>query len=254
MDLLSRSSRLRLPQLAGLAAAFALLSGCVAMVPTKREHATTAARAATIQRTVAMPPDLTLNILSGGGVRELRDDWTESARASARQTLATIRPERIVYIGDVADDPAVREELDEVQALYRAVAIDLAMFSSPPLALPSLAGRFDFSVGSVERILDATGGDALLVIFGMDDYFSGDRKAFVALALIGAAFTGAYMGPSSGVEHVSAALIARDGTLLWYDYCGPGTIGDLRQPAGVHATLERLLQSMPQIGTLAPTP
>lgn len=245
--------RARLATVAVALAGLTFLSGCVTMAPTQRLHAAAPNQLPAIERTVAMPPDITLNLLSGGGVRELRDDWTESARASAREALAQIRPERIVYVGDLADHPEVREELEEVQALYRAVALDLAIFSRPPFSLPTIARRFDLSVGSVERILDATGGDALLVVFGMDDYFSGDRKAFVALGLIGAALTGAYVGPGSGVEHVSAALIARDGTILWYDYCGAGRIGDLRQPAGVRATLENLLKSMPQTGAAATT-
>jgi hypothetical protein len=91
------------------------------------------------------------------------------------------------------------------------------------------------------------------MIFAMDDYFSSDRKAFMALGMIGAALTGAYVGPAPGVEHVSAALIARDGTILWYDYCGPGRIGDLRNPEGVRATIENLLKSMPSAGTPAAT-
>ncbi len=239
---------------AACAAILALgLTGCATTtVSTGKLHAGAPAQIASIRTTAVVPPQIVLNQLTAGGVKEQRDDWTNTARQAARETLESLRPERIVYLRDTQLDPAVQTEIAEIQALYRAVDLNLTFFGNPMVGLPTMAGRFDFSVGSVDKVCEAAGADALLLVYGEDDYFTGDRKALAALGLVAAAFTGVYVQPSSGTEHLSAALIARDGTLLWYDSLGAGRLGDLRKPEGVRTTLENLLRSMP--GGVTSTP
>jgi len=217
----------------GMAAACATLlalglTGCATTTATTGKlHAAAPAQIASIRTTAVVPPQIVLNQLTAGGVKEQRDDWTNTARQAARETLESIRPERIIYLRDTQLEPAVLTEIDEIQALYRAVDLNLTFFGNPMVGLPTMAGRFDFSVGSVDKVCEAAGADALLLVYGEDDYFTGDRKAL-------------------------AALIARDGTLLWYDSLGAGRLGDLRKPEGVRATLENLLRSMP--GGITSTP
>mgnify|MGYP005853879869 CR=1 FL=1 len=228
------------------------LTGCATTVArTGRVHQAAAAQLPTIRTTAVVPPAITLNQLTAGGVREQRDDWTQAARAAARESLETMRPENLVYLRDAELPPEIATEIAEVQALYRAVDLNLTLFGNPMVRMPTLAGRFDFSVGSVDRICEAAGADALLLVYGEDDYFTGDRKALIALGFVAAAFTGVYVAPGNGAEHLSAALIARDGTILWYDVLGAGQLGDLRKPEGVKANLENLLRSMPS-GDTAP--
>ncbi len=225
----------------------AALGGCVtAPVRTGKIHEAATTQIAAIQTTAIIPPSITLNQLTAGGVREQRDDWTQSARDAARDTLASMSPETWVYLRDTDLPPEIVAEIAEVQALYRAVDLNLTLFGNPMLRMPTLIGRFDFSLGSVDRICEATGSDALLLVYGEDDYFTGDRKALIALGVLASAFTGVYVAPASGAEHLSAALIARDGTILWYDVLGAGQLGDLRKPEGVKATLTALLQTVPR--------
>lgn len=221
------------------------LGGC-ATVQTGRVHTAASAQLPEIKTAGALPPEITLNQLSAGGVREKRDDWGDGARKNAQAALEQLRPGKIVVLGDAASKPELADEIAEVRALFNAIDTNITLYGSPPLMLPSLAGRFDFSVGSIDHILTESGADALLVISGVDDYFTGDRKALVAVGLVAAAFTGVYIQPGNGAEHISAALIARDGTILWYDSLNHAGIADLRTPEGVKATLERLLKSMPQ--------
>lgn len=205
-----------------------------------------------IGTTAVVPPEIKLHQLSAGGVREQRDDWTEAARANARATLESMRPEHIVYLRDASLPPDLVAELAEVQALYRTIDANITMFGNPWVGLPGAAGRFDFSVGSVDRICDAVDADALLLIYGEDDYFTGSRKFMTGLGVVASiaatAMTGnaVMMTPSSGTEHISATLVARDGTLLWYEVLGAGRIGDLREPEGLRSTIENLLSSMPE--------
>jgi len=201
-----------------------------------------------IGRSAALPPQITLNQLTAGGIREPRDDWTQSAQQTARQFLTKLQPGRIAIASDLELAEPLKQELLEVQALYRSIDMTLTANHDPMgygYNLPTLKGRFEFSVGSVDRICEAAGADALLLVALEDDYFTSDRKALVALGVVAAAITGVYVQPSSGVSHASAALIARDGTLIWYYRLPPMSLSDLRTPAGVQETLGRLVGVMP---------
>lgn len=229
------------------------VTGCAtAPVSNAKLHHAASTQISSIRTTAVVPPDITLSQLSAGGVREQRDDWTEAARTNARATLEAMRPERMVYLRDVALAPELADELAEVKALYRTIDANMMLFGNPMIGLPTAMGRFDFSVGSVDRLCEAVEADALLLIYGEDDYFTGSRKFMTGLGVVASiaasALTGnaVMMTPASGNEHISAALVARDGTLLWYEVLGPGRIGDLRDPEGLRATIENLLRSMPQ--------
>ena len=208
-----------------------------------------------VGRMAVAPPRLILNQLTAGGVREQRDDWTQAARATTRATVLSLRPDRMVVLEESALTPELSTELAEIQALYQTIDLNLALFGNPQVALPTLGGRFDFSVGSIDRLCDAAGADALLLIYGEDDYFTGDRKALAALGIVAAAFTGVALQPSNGRSRLSAALVARDGTLLWSDVLGPGMVGDLRRPDGVQNTIRTLLRGLPPArGPVEPVP
>ncbi|MBE2213081.1 MAG: hypothetical protein IAE82_04350 [Opitutaceae bacterium] len=236
-----------------LLAAALTLSGCAATgrVATNRMHSSALSQMNSVQTTAVVPPEITLHQLSAGGVREQRDDWTEAARANARATLEQMRPERMVYLRDVALPPEIAAELEEVKALYRTIDANITLFGNPMVGLPTALGRFDYSVGSVDKICEAVDADALLLIYGEDDYFTGSRKFMTGLGVVASIAatavtgTGVMVTPSSGTEHLSAALIARDGTLIWYEVLGPGRLGDLREPEGLRTTIENLLSSMP---------
>jgi hypothetical protein len=230
------------------ASVLAAVTGCTTTTPSYsprgRRHATLESQISAIRTTAVAPPVITLNQYTAGGIREQRDDWTDSARQAARETLESLRPEKIVYLRDSALTPEIAAEVAEVQALYRTIELNFAIFSDPYVALPT-AGRFDFSVGSIDRICEAAGADALLLVYGEDDYFTSDRKALAVVGFAASLITKVDVQPSNGREHLSAALVARDGTLLWYAVLGPGMIGDLRKPDGVKATIQNLLRSMP---------
>jgi len=228
-------------------------SGCATTGPvnTAKYHHAASRQMSQIATTAVVPPEIKLNQLSAGGVREQREDWTEAARQNARATLESMRPETMVYLRDAALPQEILDEIAEVRALYRTIDANITMFGNPWVGLPTAAGRFDFSVGSVDKICEAVGADALLLIYGEDDYFTGSRKFMTGLGIVAGIAATAVTGspvmvtPSSGTEHISAALVARDGTLLWYEVLGSGRIGDLRDEEGLRTTLQNLLQSMP---------
>jgi hypothetical protein len=56
---------------------------------------------------------------------------------------------------------------------------------------------------------------------------------------------GGVIGTDAGEAHISAALIGRDGTILWHRMLNQGQISDLRTQDGVAKTLKALFQSFP---------
>jgi hypothetical protein len=154
--------------------------------------------------------DITLRELAAGGNPQERDDWSEIARRTARETLETMRPENYVYFVDEELSDDVKAEIEEVQALFRnAILNDIAFMAPPTRTRPQF--------GSVDAIADAVGADALMLVYGVDDIFTTDRQVLTALSLVAAGLTGVAVVPDSGVAHLNAALIDRNGRLIWYN-------------------------------------
>jgi len=185
-----------------------------------------------------LQPNITLRELGAGGSPQERDDWSDTARETARETLESLRPEKFVYFRDEEVSPEVKAEIVDVQALFETTILnDMAML------YPPTRGRPNF--GSVDSIAAAVGADALLIVYGVDDIFTADRKVLTALSVVAAGLTGVSVMPGNGEAHLNAALIARDGRLIWYSRIYQDQIADLRTPEGVRKTLEHLLRTMP---------
>lgn len=224
-----------------------ILAGCATTQPRwpGLVHGRTPAQMGEVRTVAVLPANITVSQLTAGGVSEVRDDWTQAAREHARAALESIRAGQIVYAGDLDARPDLADEIREVRALYRLIDANIMLFGLSPMAVPTR--NFDFSVGSVERVLDAAGADALLLVGGTDEIFTTDRKVLAVVSVLAsAALTGQAVAPSSGQAHLSAALIARDGTILWWNFVGDGEISDLRTREGVTSTIQRLLASMPR--------
>ena len=226
------------------AAALALsLSGCVTPPPSHRTAARTLAEAPRIKTVAVLPLDVEVAELSTGGMTEKRDDWTAQVTTNledAVERLTSFRPAR-----GAADryPEALAAELDDIRTLYRAITANQFIhgFYGPPI-LDSVRGPLRYELGAMDALLDAAGADAALVVFVRDEYSTGGRKA---VAILGAL---AGIPVRTGVTVSSAALVHRDGTLLWMNHTGAMS-GDLRTPAGADATVKNLFQGVPALAT-----
>jgi hypothetical protein len=256
MSSLYFKGRTALTHSASLGLACFLFTGCTSVVKwTGMSHGSAAGQMQQVHKVAVLPAQITINQLTAGGVSEKRDDWTESAMTHARSILENLRPGSVIYLADLDSRPELADEIREVCALVDLIDTNFMVFGLSPMAAPTAAGRFDFSVGSIDRILEAAGADALLVVDGVDEIFTADRKVLAAVSIIAsAALTGSVVAPGSGQAHVSAALIARDGTVLWWNFVGDGMIKDLRTADGVRATLQRLLEHLPPATPAPETP
>ena len=109
------------------------------------------------------------------------------------------------------------------------------------MKLPAKGGAFDWSLGpGVSEIAEDYDADYGLFVFYRDEQASGGR---IALAVIAAAATGAYM--NTGGEYGFASLVdLRSGDLVWFNVVGAGS-GELRDPTGAAAAVETLFEDMP---------
>src|SRR5262249_19913711 len=73
--------------------------------------------------------------------------------------------------------------------------------------------RFEYSVGSVQRIAQKANADAVLLSYGFDEISTGGRKALHAVGTV----LPFVPRVSAGATGLCAALVDPAGTILWYN-------------------------------------
>jgi hypothetical protein len=229
---------------AGVLVAGWLLGGCATAPVTQKVHASAAARVPALQRVVIAPIDAELAELTAGGVLEPRAEWTTAATQNLAAALAgQTGYTRLEAPALTAED--TRAELEEVQALLRAITINRLASTVPGRGIPFPAadGPLSYNTDPLTHEAQAWQADAVLYVFIRDSFASAGRKSLLALSLVGAAFTGVAVVPAMGSTAMSAALVDRDGTVLWFNHSLGGH--DPRTPEGAQALVRDLLRGLP---------
>jgi hypothetical protein len=224
-----------------LAFVVALFSGCATTPVTYKVHDSAATRAPALRQVVIAPIDAELAELTAGGVLEPRAEWTETAAKNLSAAFST----ETGFNAVAPTEPATRAELEEVQSLLRAITINrfsaVVPGGAPPF--PAAAGPLNYNTGSLAQQARDHNADAILYLFIRDSYATAGRKSLIALSVLGAALTGVAIVPAMGSTAMSAALVDRDGTVLWFNHSLGGH--DPRQPEGARALARQLLAGMP---------
>lgn len=217
-----------------------------------RMHPDFEARFKEVEQAGLVPPDVKIYELTAGGVQELRDDWIEEGEKNIAKFLMEDFQEKPIRIESVEMNDKLKEELEEIQALYRAVSQSIEWHTYPgPNLFREKQENFDYSIGSIEEILDIFKADALIFAYAMDEEATGGRTAVkVGEILVGAtiaAFTGVYVGPShiSG-SYLSVALIDRSGTILWYGLKNDEGGFDFRNPESAARIVKAVVSDFPE--------
>jgi hypothetical protein len=189
---------------------------------------------------VLMPPDVELFEMGASGMLDPKADWTEAAQKNIRTAIETIEQGWNLSGSELSESDA--EAYAEVNRLHAAVAesISLHHFAAGRMALPTKAGRLDWSFGdAVGPLHDKTQADYALFIWMRDSYSSGGRVAAqVALAVLGVVATGgAQVGYASLVD-------LRTGQVMWFNQLARHS-GDLRKSGVAADTLKVLLKDFP---------
>jgi len=213
-----------------------------------RAHPELEIRSKNIKTPSLLPPDIKIYELTAGGVRELRDDWSLRGRENVLRALIENLHKKQYKIKTITISEDLDEEMEEIQALYRAVSMSILMHTYGPYIFPEKLKNFDYSIGSIERILQRFDADAMIFVYGFDEISTSGRKALTVLSIIAGAFTGVALMPRAGLTSVSVALVDASGTILWYSIRSSEGGYDLRNPESAARLLRIILSDFPNLG------
>ncbi len=184
--------------------------------------------------------DVKIYEMSAGGVVEQRDDWCEIGKKNLSVAVSEACKARGVEIKEVSIESDLEEELQDIQALYRAVSRSIRLHTYGPFAFPDKVKDFDYSVGPIEEILKRHGANYLVFIFGQDAVSTGGRKA---LAVVQALVAGVHVG--WGLTHFTMSVADASGNILWYNgFLSEGT-DDLRNASDGEKIVTRVFSELP---------
>ena len=205
-------------------------TGCVTAPVTYKTTADATAKVPAAPRVSILPIDVEVEEISAGGVTEKRADWARTVSANLTQAIAR----ESGYVAAPSLDSAVKEELDDIQALVRRVSQNHLNFLFGPAELSTASKPLAYELGSIERLGKACNADALLFVFARDAYSSGGRKALVALG---------FAIPAPALA--TAALVEPNGRILWFNYYFAQNV-DLRESNGAATLISGLLAGLPK--------
>lgn len=196
-------------------------------------------------KTVLMPIDVKLYVLTVGGTLEPRSDWTQAAKQhilTAVEKEQWLRGSQLQIYREPEDDDPVSRRLVELERLHGAVgsAIVRHNYSDPPMPLPTKRGALDWTLGpEVRAIRETYDADYALFIHLRDSYSSGGRKlATLAALMVGLPLLG---GQQAGF----ASLVdLNTGNVVWFNHL-LSTGGDLRTEEPAAKTVRHLLKGLP---------
>lgn len=230
-------------------AAAILTSGCAtspamqAYQAPHRAHPEVEQRARKIRTIAVLPPDIKISSLSAGGVEELREDWSATGRDNVVQALQAYFNRQPVSIKLVTVDAEVRDTLAELRPLFRAVSASVLHHTYSMHPFVTKLERFEYSVGSVEKIARKVNADAVLLAYGFDEISTGGRKALHAVGTV----LPFVPRVSSGTTGLCAALVDPAGTILWYNIEARTGGYDLREAQGASNFVKVTLVNFPRI-------
>ncbi len=228
-----------------LTAVFAcfVLAGCVT---TSHTQITALERPEARQpRILLMPLDVELSELSAGGLAEPKAEWTEAANKHMAAALQAINAERDLQLLTYDEEKlpaAKRDEIIQLLKLHGIVGNSVLLHQYlQPFALPTKAGKFDWSLGpAVRQLREETGADYALFFWVRDSYSSGGRVAVIMLAAV------LGVGIQGGVQIGFASLVdLNTGNIVWFNRLARPT-GDLRSEAAARETTLVLLTGLPK--------
>jgi hypothetical protein len=205
---------------------------------------------------MVMRPDVTVGLLTAGGMVEPRADWTEQARANLLHALAEQQSGR----GGKTQILERREGVSGVDAetvanlerLHNAVGSSIALHKYMGATLPTKRRQgLDWTLGEdAVKFGRATGMDYALFLHAEDSFASSGRAALQVIGLAGC-IIGFCAPVSGGGQSAYASLVdLRTGEVVWFNVLQtssqlPGVrFGDIRSPEGAAQMVERLLGRM----------
>lgn len=233
----------------GLLLALSLLvaTGCAPTLQSNQDELL--GRAKRLQTIAMLTPDTSISEVSAGGVKEKRDDWSAAGRNNVEQAFIEQLRAKQVAIKVIRPTNGLEDEADEIKALHRAVMDSVYSHAyywggQNPNFFPERMQQFDYSLGSLERLLKKQKADGLVLVHARDEISTAGRKALRVVQAINP-FAVAEQGGTTVVE---VSLADRTGAILWNAFFAESGGYDLRDPASARAFVAKLLNDFPAGG------
>lgn len=206
-------------------------------------------RAQKLRNVVLLSPDTRISELSAGGVREHRADWSAAGRMNLEKAIIKNLAEQGISVKVLKVPADLESEADEIKILYRAVIHSIythAYYWSGrnPDFFPDRMRKFDYTLGSLDRLLDEHKADGLLLVQAEDEISSSGRKALLVVEVINPLGTKGTAGMTTAV----IALADRKGDILWDNFFVRSGGYDLRDPDSATSFVNVLLDGFPMEG------
>lgn len=206
-----------------------------------------------IKTTGFLSPDIKIYEFTAGGMRELRDDWCATGKENVQSAVMECLREKPFAIKPITIDKDLEEEMTDIYALYRAVSTSInTHIRGTEYQFPEKVKNFDYSIGSVEKILKRYEVDTLLFVNGYDEISTAGRQVLTVVGIIASAALAAAAGggpiiaPRSGITIMSVALVDSSGSILWYDMRASEGVHDLRKPESASGFVRSVFSNYPE--------
>ena len=206
-------------------------------------------RAKKLRNIALLPPDTKICELSAGGVREQRDDWCAAGRKNLGKAIIDNLSGNGIDVKVLKITSDLDNEVDDVKTLYRTVMESVYTHAyywqgQNPNFFPDRLKSFDYSVGSLEKLLKKQKADGLLLVEASDEISSAGRKALRVVQALNPFGVAA----RSGNTIVKIALVDRKGDILWDNYYFSSGGYDLRDFDSTRDFVKLLLEDLPREG------
>ena len=205
-----------------LSVAFISLS-CSA--PAHRVHPDFELRAKAISQPVLMPPDVKIFESLPGGMVVLRDDWSSIGRENLQNAVVKGFAEKNCSVRLLDADNGMDEELAEIKSLYKVVNKSIRLQAYGPPKKSTAPPKFEYSIGSLERILPKLDADAVIFVSALEKISNNNSMAVINLAI----------ADSSG-------------TIIWYSIEGSRDRYGLIKFSDAAQMVNNLMLSYPKVG------
>ncbi len=209
-----------------------------------RTHPELDSRVRSIKTIGIVPADIRIYELSAGDVEELQDDWSDQGRENVMSAALAGLKNHNVQAKSLSIRKEFESEMEDVQALYWAVSSSILYYTYSEQGIPEKRKNFVYSVGPMKKFFDAQGVDAVLLVSGYDEVSTGGRKALRALSMFTSIITG--VTKRSGRTGISAALVDKSGSVLWYNINVQEGGYDLRDVGSAKGMVNLVLKDFPE--------
>ncbi len=208
------------------------LTACIPAMKMPNNYDEREARAKELKTILLLTPDIVINSLSAGDVKEEMPEWSKKGRELVTTAVQVEMKDHGRKIKILDPKTKFKKTVDDVKDLHLAVmeSIYAHALYDPGYGnmnlFPQRVENFDYTVGSVKNLLRAYRADGMLIVRGQDNISTGGRKALGVVK---------YLNPFSqkqlgGMTFLEATLTDINGDVLWFLIKWNAGDYDLREP------------------------